>query len=551
MMNRNLSKKKTASKISLNSWRWFPLLLAILSLVPGTSSALEVYTLIKNGCEPETGLIVNTDDDHVYMLNLEGKLAVLQRKDVELVLVYNIHENPIKFLDLDSGLKESLREVHVDDNESTHFIGWPIRFIENLIMFYDIDGKTHLVDLDKIKTFTQPQFTQLTVKEIANYEPVTFGLGGNLPECRAQETDSKKITEPTRMISDQIKVYKFFSVYNTGFALLKRFQKKTVFYAKPFLYEKDTRLGIVYTRQDYLQELHFIMPLYFQWSSGKPYSSQGQYLFGSTAVDLLPSVEPHFVFRSDVKSHFFTGSFVGNMICLSAGSDCIINNRQIFTDFFSRVNDDDHAIFSQFNHLALTGVDYHEYSLSAGFYYPVYGILGNKIFREISSNQSSPILRFQKTTKNLSLKLIYSQTYLKSDPPTENLLQLIQSYELMEFGPKSETSMKLLENLEQFDLKTQFLRIGFNYDITRETNIGFSEVIFQGNYGEHYSGEAYSLDFMHLISSLSLKQDFSNYVTVKADINYFLRNYQIKLANKTSDANENKVSFAIFIEFLL
>ncbi len=538
-------------KSNLLLWRLFRIGLAVLCLAPSESFALEVYTVITNGCEPQTGLIVNTDDDNAYILNLEGELAVVKRGEIDVVLVYYVHDNPIKSLDLTSGLRNFLREVHVDDNENTRFVGWPIRFMEELIIFYDTEGKTHLVDIDRIKHFAALESVDSTLLEIGNFKPGNFGLGGNLPECSSVETQSGKITDPTRMISERIKVNKFFSVYNTGFALLKRFQRKTVFYAKPFLFEKATRLGVVYTDGASLGEMNFIIPLYFQWSNGSPYASQGVYSIGSKPLELLPSVEPHFAIQTDVKSHFFTGSFVGNAVCLSAGSGCVVEKRDMYSDFLSRFDADEHAVFPSFNYLALTGADYHEYSLSGGFYYPVYGILGHTVFREVFPQGSSPIIRFQRTTQNSLLRVIYSQTRIEVDSPDSDDIALIQANEMSGGAPMSESSLELIDNLESFDLRSQFLRLDFDYDITNEINLGISEIIFQGDYAETFSGEDYALDFRHIVSSLSLKQDFSDYITLKSSLNYFIRNYNYESENETDDSNESKVSFAISIEFLL
>lgn len=520
-------------------------------LLPVKSTALELYSLITGGCRAQTGLIVNTDETTVRMLTLDGTMAEVPRQMIEVVLVYNIHDSPFQRLDLTSELQASLREVEVDDNENTHFIGWPIRFIENLIVFYDIDGKTHLVDIDRIKRFSYPDTRSLGINSIANYTPVRFGLGDNLPECRRKKAEGKKIIEPTRMISDRIRVHKFFSVYQAGFAHLQRFQKKTLFYAKPFLYEKETRLGLIYTKEEYRRELNFLLPLYFQWSNGSPYGSQGEYVIGSKSVELLPSVEPQAILRADGKSHFFTGSFVGNMLCLSGGSDCIIKNRQLFTEFFSTVGEGSHAVYTQFNYLALTGVDFKEYSFSAGFYYPVYGIWGNGTFREVKSTHSSPIVRFMKTTKDTVLRVTYGQSSLGSDSPSDDGIELIRSSELEEYAIKSGISEELIDSLASYDLKAQYLRVGFDYDLSKEVSIGLGEVVSEGEYSERLSGEAYRLEFLHLTTSLSLKQRFSDYTMVRGEVNYFSRQHDYKAGNQKGDSDEEALSFAIYVEFFL
>ena len=119
------------------------LLLGIVLYFPGVVYSLEIYTLIGDGCRTNTGLIVGGDEGQIYMLNLGGNMTSIDQDDVQLALVYNIHDNPIKVVDLNSELGGLLREVKLSDEEQTHFIGWPIKFIDQIIVFFDIDGKTH------------------------------------------------------------------------------------------------------------------------------------------------------------------------------------------------------------------------------------------------------------------------------------------------------------------------------------------------------------------------------------------------------------------------
>ena len=129
-------------------------IVVLISLfIPKETMGLEIYSFVTNGCDSETGLVVNTDEEHVYMLNIDGILAKVKRVNIELILVYNIHDNPINSLDLRNGVGAFLREVRVDDTEKTNFIGWPIKFYEDLIIFFDIQGKLHLVDIEKILFF--------------------------------------------------------------------------------------------------------------------------------------------------------------------------------------------------------------------------------------------------------------------------------------------------------------------------------------------------------------------------------------------------------------
>jgi hypothetical protein len=479
-------------------------------------------------------------------------LKKVKRGEIELILVYNIHNNPIKSLDLINDAEDYLREVKIDDTELTQFVGWPIKFFEDLIVFFDIQGKLHLVDIKKISYFSYPQKINKSVKEPLNYEKVDFGLGWTLPQCKRQKLKASKYADPTRVISDHIKIIKFLSTYKEGFHKLKQFQKKTTFYAKPFLYEKDTRFGLNYVSQRSLQELNFIWPFYFQWSSGNPYAAQGEYIIFSKPVELLPSLEPHAILRSDVKAHFFTGTFVGNIHCFSAGKFCLIKNKSSFSNIFSDVSLKDHLVFTQFNHLILSGIDYQEYSFSMGSYYPVFGIYGQRKMREFVSNRYSPILRFMKITQDINLKIIYSQSHLSSiTPSNDDNLEMVHAIDMLEPDSRSGLSNNMIDNLDNYDLKSKFWRFDYEMDIDKSMNIGFSQIFLNGKYQESYSGEDYQLNFTHLKTQLKLNIHFSDYASVKLNYNYFNKYHNYELENDSGESNRKNSSYAVTVEFVL
>ena len=51
--------------------------------LPVNTMALEVYSFVTNGCDFETGLVVNTDEEHVFILNTEGMLKKVKRGKIE------------------------------------------------------------------------------------------------------------------------------------------------------------------------------------------------------------------------------------------------------------------------------------------------------------------------------------------------------------------------------------------------------------------------------------------------------------------------------------
>ena len=534
------------------------LLIGLVLYIPGQAFSLEIYTLVGDNCGTETGLIVGGDERRIYMLNVDGRLSSIGQDDVRLILVYNIHDNPIPMVDLNSELGSLLREVELSDVEKTNFIGWPIKFIDQVIIFFDIDGKTHLVDLEKIKNFSAPERPFYKRKEISNAKPTQFGLGNSLSQCKKKDAeDGVKMVEPTRMLGDRIKVDKFFSEYERGFTALRRFQKKTVFYSKPFLYEKRSRVGIIYTREDYLREITpSLIPFRFQWSSGSPFASQGVYSVGAKEPDYVASVEPQFVLDAKVKTHFMSAAFIGNVFCFSAGNACVMDRRSLYANYFSKLSSDSNEIYPLFNYLALTGLDYKEYSIAGGFYYPVFGIIGGHRFREITSSQASPILKFQRTTPESMIRLTYSQTTRKSTSPKDDQeIQLIYSRELSDAAQITSESASLIDNLLDYFLTTHHYRIKLNFKILDGIDFGINEILFHGKYAETQGGERYLMEFRHVISSMVVKKQFSDYIALTGQLNHFLRTHDYEVINLNETSNnqdkENNVSFSLTIEFLL
>ena len=534
------------------------LLIGLVLYIPGQAFSLEIYTLVGDNCETETGLIVGGNERRIYMLNVDGRLSSIGQDDVRLILVYNIHDNPIPMVDLNSELGSLLREVELSDVEKTNFIGWPIKFIDQVIMFFDIDGKTHLVDLEKIKNFSAPEQPFNKRKQIVNAKPTQFGLGTSLSQCKKKDAeDGVKMVEPTRMLGDRIKVDKFFSEYERGFTALRRFQKKTVFYSKPFLYEKRSRVGIIYTREDYLREITpSLIPFRFQWSSGSPFASQGVYSVGAKEPDYVASVEPQFVLDAKVKTHFMSAAFIGNVFCFSAGNPCVMDRRSLYANYFSKLSSDSNEIYPLFNYLALTGLDYKEYSIAGGFYYPVFGIIGGHRFREITSSQASPILKFQRTTPESMIRLTYSQTTRKSASPKDDQeIQLIYSRELSDAAQITSESSLLIDNLLDYFLTTHHYRIKLNFKILDGIDFGINEILFHGKYAETQGRERYLMEFRHVISSLVVKKQFSDYIALTGQLNHFLRTHDYEVINLNETSNnqdkENNVSFSLTIEFLL
>lgn len=513
--------------------------------------ALELYTIVHNGCEAQTGLIIHVDEEQVYQINIEGKLVTIPRKEIDHILVNNTIANPFSRLDLTSGMAEYLREVKVSSNDKLVITGWPIRFFEDLIVFFDLEGKTHLLQTGDIQKFSISKVEGLQVKDIDLFEQMTFGFGNNLPACSRKTPEKGATIQPTRMLSNQIKIQKFLSVYHEGFTKLKRLQKRTVFYARPYLFDKKTKLAIVVIRDDFQEEFSVGLPLYFQWPSGKTFGPQGLLVVGLKPIENLPSVEPVFGLRFDGKYHFLSASFAGNPFAFSAGSHFMIENRFFMESYFSAKNASDILFLPQYNQVALTGLERGNYSLSVGYYYPLFGIQANGIFRELLSDDASTIVKLKYTGQDFNFNVVASSTVMGSESPGPENINLIYADEMSQLTSRSTRSMILETQMERFSFDSSFIRLNLDLDLASDISLGFSEVVILGDYEETISGAPYKLRFDHYITAVSVQQEFGENVALKGYLNYFLRNYHSQLDQNKKTHEESKFSFSVAIEFIL
>ena len=199
----------------------------------------------------------------------------------------------------------------------------------------DINGKTHLVNIDQLKGFESVESIISASEILLQHTPYEFGFGSNMPECQISREKTTDTVQPTRMLSDKISISKFLSVFQKGFHQLNRFQSRTYFYARPYLYDRQTKIGFIMERDDYKAEIPVGLPLHFQWSTGRNFGPQGTVTLGASDVALLPNVEPVLAAQFSGKYHFLSLSFAANLWAFSYGSDYIIQRRSVFNDYFS------------------------------------------------------------------------------------------------------------------------------------------------------------------------------------------------------------------------
>ncbi|OGH00446.1 MAG: hypothetical protein A2600_05465 [Candidatus Lambdaproteobacteria bacterium RIFOXYD1_FULL_56_27] len=521
-----------------------------LGLLASPVQGLELYRLLDGDCRGPAGLIVYADQEQVELLGLDGRLQSVDRASVRHILVYNSLENPIPEIHLEGRLAENLREIRLKHQGSPTFSGWPIRFEEELVVYYDTQGKTSLVAIDQIVSIQRPEGMAGDLKP-QNFLPVSLALGPGLPQCQDRETGAtKERLFPTRVIGNQIGISQFFGAYQQGFDRLRRFQERTQFYARPFVYDEETKFGFPLQTPKGNEEYPAFFPFYFQWSAGRPYSHQGLTVLGTKLVAWLPQVEPVFVMQTDLKSHFFNASFVGNPMALAAGSDTLVANRAFALDYYKKMVSKEAALVESFNYLALSGIDYGPWSVAGGVYYPIYGLNGGGLFREFLATQATPIFRVMFQRSKSSVKLIWAQTQVESSDPKATEIRLNGSEAMVSANLALAEESQLRDQLTHYKLKAGFVRTNYEYQWDKEITLGTALVYQPVDYQETYRNSDRSLKGHQTKTLFFGRQSFGSSVVLQGQLNLFFRDYKLGFGAPGS-FTDNQYSLVGSIEFIL
>lgn len=112
--------------------------------------ALKLYRIIRKDCSFNTGLIIQADIISVVLLTIEGKFLLIPRDQINNILIYNLADNPIKEIEQSEQLANMTYKIFVEGNDDYLFIGWAVRFVDDLVFFYDVQGKSFVLDIHKI-----------------------------------------------------------------------------------------------------------------------------------------------------------------------------------------------------------------------------------------------------------------------------------------------------------------------------------------------------------------------------------------------------------------
>lgn len=445
--------------------------------------AVDIHTLLDSKCRHVSGVIVRVDETRVRLIDLGGHSVTWPRDKIASVVLHKPLDNPIPFIVLDDALRDGLFDVYLSSGKEPAFTGWPVQFIEELVVFYDLQGRTHVLDLEDIHRMRRP-VPRAGVR--LEYAPVTLDFPVDYVHCPGLQNPAG--LPPSRIIGDRVKVSDYFDTFATRYLELDSFRERTYLYAKPFLFDERTRLGFLYMRRR-----GPVIPVYIHWSTGRPYAFQSFLLLGGAPVPWLPTVDPEVVIWSDLKSHVFHATFLANPFAIPAGTETFGGEP------VSPRGGDRHTE-ALFNYLILMGADYGPWSASVGTYYPSRFVRILPIETEINARRAALVFRARAVFERVSLNAMYfrNRQHRAFSMDDQDMFEgrQVDEYEL------NEDTVRLGVVAEAFD--------------TRGT---LDAVLVLGRYEET---PTFDLEFRHIQFGSTLSREFGHYVRMNLHVNYHI-----------------------------
>lgn len=488
----------------------------VLLLTSGGASAVEIHTLVAKNCRAESGVVVYVDDQLVTLIDLAGRSTVWRRDEIASVVLHNSVDNPLASITLDTLLADHMYNVYLVGEDEAAFTGWAVGFIEELIVFLDLFGRTHVLAQEDIDHMLRPSPIPIVYPPHAK---VVLQFPRDYIECASLAQSAG--VPPSRIIGDRIKVSDYFDAFENSYHDLESFRERTFVYAKPFMYDERTRLGLIYMRRR-----SPVVPAYIHFSTGKPFGFQSYMLVGGAPIPWLPTVDPKLVLWSDLKSHLFHATFLANPLALPAGTPVYLGDAALppYTEHSYQTE-------PNFNYLILMGIDFGPWSASMGTYYPVRYIKGKRQVREVSARHAGLVFRARAIWTALELHALYFRSRQSASASKGLAIE----------DPIADDS----EN-KSYILDEDTVRAGATARVF-DTDLALDAVVSRG---VHTDSGGFDLTFRHYQLGATISREFGHYVRMNVHTNYHIEsNDFVEEDGVTNDATEYVLDYGGAFEF--
>ena len=470
------------------------------------AEATELHSLFDEQCRRTTGVLVHVGPESVSMVDLSGRFVVRGRDQVGGIAVHKTLENPLARIALSPALRSYMRDVWVGDDAAPTFTGWTTAFFDDLFLYFDLEGQTHVLDPEEIHRIRPSTINGATASP-RTHAPVQLAFPAEVVPCGTATVATGAVL-PSRVIADRIKVGDYLGKLEQHYLDQTGFEERTRVYAEPFLFDLPSRLGLLYD-----PEWMIPFPLYFRWSNGRPYRFQSLSVVGNASHEWLPFVAPSMSVRSDVKSHFFSATFVGHILSLPAGTNAFeLIDPPLLGD------NDPPEVEHSYNYMLLLGADWWRLSASFGASYLATRItLPDAQPRILRADGLSPTVRLRYQGPQIQLRALYYRT--RANGPISDVF-----FDDDDLLPGEDDG--LMDDRYRWRLDT--VRLGGTWRPHPTLEIVADQIASRGAYWDDLSDAPVALRMWELTTSGELGVTFGRYVTVRGHARMHIKDYDVR-----------------------
>ena len=483
---------------------------AVIAGHGGRAAATELHSLFDARCGRTTGILVHVGAEDVAMVDLDGRFVVRRRDQIAGIAVHKTLENPLAHVSLSGQLRPYLRDVWVGDDSSPTFTGWTTAFFDDLYLYFDLEGQTHVLDPEEIRRI-RPSTIRAPVAWPHTHAAVQLAFPSEVVPCGGGQVAPDAVL-PSRVIADRIKVGDYLGKLEQHYLDQTGFEERTRVYAEPFLFDLPSRLGLLYD-----PEWMIPFPLYFRWSNGRPYRFQSLAVVGNASHEWLPFVNPSMSVRSDVKSHFFSAAFIGHILALPAGTDAfdLIDPPQVGER-------DAPEVEHSYNYMLLLGADWWRLSASFGASYLAERItVAQSVPRDLRADGLSPTVRLRYQGPLVQLRALYFRT--RASGPVDDV-----------FGDGDDQAPDD-EMGERYRWRLDTVRLGATWRPHPTIEVLADQIGSRGAYRDEFEQNPVALHLWEFTTSGELAVTFGRYVTVRGHARMHVKNYDVSLPVSAED----------------
>lgn len=481
---------------------------AVLAATGGAARATDLHSLFDARCRRTTGILVHVGEETVSMVDLDGAYVVRRRDEIAGIAVHKTLENPLAQIALSGGLRDHLRDVWVGDDARPTFTGWTTAFFDDLFLYFDLDGQTHVLDPEEIRRIRPAEIAAPAVRPRV-HAPVQLAFPSEVVPCGSAAGAGGQVTAdsvlPSRVIADRIKVGDYLGKLEQRYLAQAGFEERTWVYAEPFVFDPQNRLGLLYD-----PEWEFAFPIYFRWSNGRPYRFQSLSAVGNATHEWLPILSPSISARSDIKSHFFNATFVGNLLGLPAGENAFAVDEALHE--LEPVTEP--VVDHTYNYLLLMGVDFWRLSASAGAAYLASRIqVPDALPRKVLADGLSPTVRLRYQGRALQLRALYYRT--RASGPIADVI------------PADDLDLDSEELVGGYHWRMDTVRLGATWRPFETLELSLDQIGSRGAYRDDFDQAAVALTMWEFATGGQVAISFGRYVTVRGDARLYLLRYDV------------------------